>query len=157
MKGRLILLFVVLPLLDLSLLLKVGQWLGALSTAALVVGTGFLGALLARRQGMAALARAGADLSSGRLPDASLLDGLSVLVGGALLLTPGVLTDILGFGLLIPVSRRLLQKLAIRFAAQRIAKGSAASPPVEVYRRSPSGGSKPLETIDKIEIHEAGR
>ena len=95
MLGRLIF-FVAVPLLELAILLQIGQWIGLPSTIALVVTTGVAGAALARRQGIRAFLAVQRELASGRLPGRSLLDGLAILVGGALLLTPGVLTDVIG-------------------------------------------------------------
>ncbi len=82
--------------------------MGVWSTVALVAATGLLGAALARLEGTRALASVQSELAAGRLPARSLLDGAAVLVGGALLLTPGILTDVAGFALLLPVTRRPL-------------------------------------------------
>lgn len=123
MLSRLILLFVAVPLLELALLLQVGQWIGLGPTVALVVATGFAGAALARQQGLRAFLAVQQELATGRLPGRSLLDGLSILVGGALLLTPGILTDVLGFSLILPVSRRALQDVLRRRMERRIKEG----------------------------------
>ena len=123
MLSRLILLFVAVPLLELALLLQVGQWIGLGPTVALVVATGFAGAALARQQGLRAFLAVQQELATGRLPGRSLLDGLSILVGGALLLTPGILTDVLGFSLILPVSRRALQDVLRRRMERRIEEG----------------------------------
>lgn len=124
MLSRLILIFVTVPLLELVILLQIGQWLGPMPTVALVVATGAAGAALARRQGIRAFLAVQRELAVGRLPGRSLLDGLSILVGGAFLLTPGVLTDLLGFALLIPGSRRWIQRQARRRLEQRIREGA---------------------------------
>lgn len=123
MLSWLILLFVAVPLLELALLLQVGQWIGLGPTVALVVATGFAGAALARQQGLRAFLAVQQELATGRLPGRSLLDGLSILVGGALLLTPGILTDVLGFSLILPVSRRALQDVLRRRMERRIKEG----------------------------------
>ena len=123
MLSRLILLFVAVPLLELALLLQVGQWIGLVPTVALVVATGFAGAALARQQGLRAFLAVQQELATGRLPGRSLLDGLSILVGGALLLTPGILTDVLGFSLILPMSRRALQAVLQRRMERRIEEG----------------------------------
>ena len=123
MLSRLILLFVAVPLLELALLLQVGQWIGLGPTVALVIATGFAGAALARQQGLRAFLAVQQELATGRLPGRSLLDGLSILVGGALLLTPGILTDVLGFSLILPVSRRALQGVLRRRMERRIKEG----------------------------------
>jgi UPF0716 protein FxsA len=108
MFARLAFLFVVVPLLELALLVQLGQWVGLWPTLGLVFGTGLAGAALARSQGLRTLAAFQSELASGRLPQGPLQDGLAVLVGGALLLTPGLLTDVFGFSLLIPGTRRWL-------------------------------------------------
>lgn len=119
MLARLALLFVVVPLLELALLIQVGQWVGLPATILLVLSTGVAGAALARREGLRTLSALQGELARGALPGQSLLDGLAVLVGGAFLLTPGILTDAAGFLLLLPPSRRWVQ----RRVRKRIEKG----------------------------------
>lgn len=108
--GRLALLFVVVPLVELAFLIQVGSWVGVWPTVGLVFLTGILGATLARAEGLRTLWAFRRELASGKLPGQPLLDGLCILVGGALLLTPGFVTDLAGFALLLPPTRRLLQK-----------------------------------------------
>lgn len=110
MFARLAFLFVVVPLLELALLVQLGQWVGLWPTLALVLATGVAGASLARAQGLRTLAAFQSELAAGRLPSGPLMDGLAVLVGGAFLLTPGLLTDVAGFSLMIPVTRRWIQR-----------------------------------------------
>jgi len=107
--GRLALLFVIVPILELMLLVRLGQVVGLWPTLALVLFTGLTGAALARLEGMRVLFQFQRELASGRLPGQAVLDGISVLVGGAFLLTPGILTDVAGFLLLLPPSRRWIQ------------------------------------------------
>ena len=107
--GRLALFFIVVPVLELFLLIRLGQTVGLWPTLALVVGTGLLGAHMARAEGLRVLFRFQSELASGRLPGQSLLDGIAVLIGGAFLLTPGILTDLTGFALLFPPSRHWIQ------------------------------------------------
>lgn len=106
MLLRLVILFTVLPLVELWLLIRVGQHIGAGPTVLLVVGTGVVGAALARREGLRVLGRIQAELNAGRLPADRMIDALLVLVAGILLVTPGILTDIVGFILLIAPLRR---------------------------------------------------
>ncbi|HUF74666.1 MAG TPA: FxsA family protein [Longimicrobiales bacterium] len=108
--GRLALLFVIVPILELVLLIQLGQVVGLWPTLALVLITGVTGAALARLEGMRVLFQFRKELASGRLPGQALLDGISVLIGGAFLLTPGVLTDFAGFALLLPFTRRWIQR-----------------------------------------------
>lgn len=124
MLSRLILLFVTVPLVELVILLQAAQWIGLLPTVALVVTTGIAGAALARHQGLRAFLAAQHELGAGRLPGRSLLDGLSILIGGVFLLTPGILTDIVGFSLLLPLSRRRLQRAVRRRLERRIREDS---------------------------------
>jgi UPF0716 protein FxsA len=114
---RLLLLFTIVPLAELYLLVKLGSVVGVAPTVALVIFTGVLGAWLARVQGMSVVQRLAADLGEGRLPTDALIDGLLILVAGAVLLTPGLLTDAMGFVLLIPQGRAVVRKVvAARFA-----------------------------------------
>lgn len=108
--GRLALLFVIVPIIELVLLIQLGQVVGLLPTLALVVFTGVTGAWLARAEGVRVFFQFQRELASGRLPGQAMLDGISVLIGGAFLLTPGVLTDVAGFSLLFPPTRRWMQR-----------------------------------------------
>ena len=108
--GRLALLFIVVPILELVILIQIGQLVGLLPTLALVVLTGVGGAALARAEGLRVFLQFRRELAEGKLPGQALLDGLSVLIGGAFLLTPGVLTDLMGLLLLFPPSRRWIQR-----------------------------------------------
>ena len=103
---RLLILFTTIPLLELALLLWIGARIGVVPTVALILFTGVLGAGLARFQGLATWARFQRALAAGRLPTQEILEGLLILVAGAVLLTPGVLTDAAGFSLLVPPTRR---------------------------------------------------
>ncbi len=103
---RLLLAFTVVPLLELYLLMVMGRYLGLPATIALVVVTGFLGAALAKSQGMRTWARVRREMQDGQVPTEALLDGLLIFIAGAVLLTPGLLTDLLGFFLLAPAGRR---------------------------------------------------
>jgi len=122
--GRLALLFVIVPLVELVLLIELGRLIGLLPTVALVVFTGVTGAFLARAEGVRVFFQFQRELASGRLPGQSMLDGISVLVGGAFLLTPGVLTDVLGFSLLLPFTRRWIQRRVRERLERQIREGS---------------------------------
>ena len=104
----LFLFFLLVPLLEIYLLIKVGGVIGAFPTVFLVVFTAILGAWLLRLQGFATLARVRATLAQGGIPALEMLEGAVLLAAGALLLTPGFFTDALGFALLIPALRRAL-------------------------------------------------
>lgn len=119
MLARLALLFVTVPLAELALLVWVGRRMGLVPTVALVVATGLAGAALARWQGLATLARFRAALDAGRLPHGELVDGTLILVAGAVLLTPGLLTDVAGFLLLVPPVRRLVRERTMAAIGRR--------------------------------------
>lgn len=144
MLSRLIVIFVAVPLLELAILLRIGQWIGLMPTVALVVTTGVAGAALARQQGIRAFLAVQRELASGRLPARPLLDGLAILVGGALLLTPGVLTDLVGFALLLPLPRRWLRRLARGALERRIREGTVR---FEVH------GADGTATTGRAEVH----
>lgn len=103
-----LILFVVVPILEMWLLIKVGSLIGALPTIGLVLLTAMIGLALLRRQGFATLMRANQKLEQGQIPAREMLDGLFLAAGGALLLTPGFITDAMGFVCLIPGLRQLL-------------------------------------------------
>ena len=104
-------LFVVVPAVELVLLAYVSQYTGWLVALAVVVVTGLIGAWLVKRQGMAAWNAIGAAFQQGRLPAGELADGALVLIGGAFLLTPGLLTDAVGFLLMVPAVRGQVRKV----------------------------------------------
>lgn len=111
MLTKLLLLFILIPTIELILLIQIGRWIGTLPTIGLIIFTGVLGAYLARRQGVQVLARLRAELQAGRLPAEPIFDGVIVLVAGAFLITPGILTDTAGFLCLIPATRRLIKRV----------------------------------------------
>ncbi|MFP4374468.1 MAG: FxsA family protein [Spirochaetaceae bacterium] len=102
---RLAVLFTAIPIVELYILIKIGRLIGALSTIAIVLVTGVVGAGLARRQGVRVWYEIQMQMQQGVFPADRLIDGLLLVVAGAVLITPGVLTDILGFAILIPASR----------------------------------------------------
>ena len=110
MFGKLLLLFIVTPLVELWLLLRIGSRLGPGPTIALVIVTGTLGAALARRQGVQTWHAIQNEMRQGRAPGAMLVDALLIFVAGLLLITPGVLTDVVGFALLLPPCRAVIRK-----------------------------------------------
>jgi UPF0716 protein FxsA len=107
---RLILIFIVVPLMEILLLIEIGSRIGTLNTISIIILTGILGGYMMRQQGFAILANIRMDFSQGRMPTGELINGALVLVGGILLLTPGFFTDAVGFVLLIPGSRAFVRK-----------------------------------------------
>jgi UPF0716 protein FxsA len=103
--AKLALLFTVVPLVELYLLLLIGDLLGLLPTVTVVVATAFVGAWLAKREGRRVLGQWRESLGAGRMPEEGVLGGVLLLVGGVLLVTPGVLTDVAGLALLVPFTR----------------------------------------------------
>ena len=103
-------LFIVVPLLELIILIRVGEIIGIGATIVLVITTAVIGVSLLKRQGLAAMSRARDTLEAGEFPVESVVDGACLLVAGAFLLTPGLLTDTVGFSLLIPGLRRSLAR-----------------------------------------------
>ncbi|RJP37020.1 MAG: FxsA family protein [Phycisphaerales bacterium] len=120
MFARLLLLFTVVPLVELMILLRLGEWMGWQSTLGLVLLTGVIGAALARREGFRTLSRIRGELSRGATPAGELVDAAMIFVAAALLVTPGVLTDLAGFLLLIRPCRRGLRAWLGRRFAERI-------------------------------------
>nr|MBD3245607.1 membrane protein FxsA [Candidatus Omnitrophota bacterium] len=116
MFGYLLLLFTLVPLIELALLIQIGQYIGTLNTVLLVIVTGVCGAYLARAQGFILIRDIRRELDQGIMPAERMLEGVIVLASGVVLLTPGILTDILGFLGLIPVTRQVLKRwLKYRF------------------------------------------
>lgn len=113
MLLKLILLFTVIPVVELALLLEVNKHIGFNYTILIVIVTGVVGSYLARSQGRGILNNIKFAMSQGEMPGDELINGLCVIVGGAFLITPGLLTDFAGFILVIPHTRMLL-KLYIR-------------------------------------------
>ena len=164
--GRLFLLFVAVPLADLTLLVWVGERLGFWPTVATVVLTAAVGSWLARREGTAAWRRVRGKLGAGGLPGPELTDGLIILVAGVLLLTPGFITDVVGILGLLPPTRALGRRaLAERFRRAvesgrvRVASGGMGGPfgaPFGAAGRGPMGGvGAPHEpTVEDAEVVE---
>ncbi len=107
------LLFIIIPLAELYLMIKVGEYIGAFWTVALVLITAFIGVNMLRYQGMSMLTRAQHSLSQGTLPAMEMMEGMVLAVGGVLLIAPGFITDILGFLCMIPVTRRIIIQVMI--------------------------------------------
>ncbi len=109
----LFIIFLTIPVLEIYLLIKVGSAIGSGYTILLVFATAILGAYLLRKQGLSTFARAQSSLSKHELPAMEMMEGLILLLTGALLLTPGFFTDVVGFLCLIPMVRQLLVKKLI--------------------------------------------
>ena len=124
MGKLLFLLFTVVPVLELWLLVEVGQLMGAGPTIGLVLLTGVIGAALAKREVLKVIREWQGAMAEARLPKDGVLSGLLVLVGGVLLVTPGMVTDVLGFSLLLPPTRRAIAAVVRKHLEKKIAQGS---------------------------------
>ncbi|MDP9345597.1 MAG: FxsA family protein [Actinomycetota bacterium] len=121
MFPLLLVLFIVVPIVEIFAIIQVGQAIGVLWTIALLIADSILGSLLMRSQGRAAWRRFNAAIAEGRAPAREVLDGVLVIFGGALLLTPGFVTDVFGVAFLLPPTRAVLRKVLVRrFAARMI-------------------------------------
>lgn len=121
----LLLLFTCIPILELFVLIRVGTIIGPLQTILLVLVTGVVGAWMARNEGRDTLRRIRNQFNHGRVPSAELQDGLIILFSGALLLTPGLITDTIGFLGLLPLTRPWLKRLARSFFKRNIGRSSS--------------------------------
>jgi len=117
---RLLLLLTVVPLVELWILLELARRFGWQTTLALVIVTGVLGAWLARREGLKTFARIQSDLAQGTPPAAAVVEGVLILAAGMVLVTPGILTDLFGFALLIPPIRRSVRRYLVRTFKKRV-------------------------------------
>ena len=129
MLPLLVLLFIVVPIAELALIIQVGQEIGVWWTIAILIADSLLGSLLMRAQGRAAWRNFNVALQSGRPPAREALDGVLVIFGGALLLTPGFISDILGLLLLAPPTRAIARRVLVRrFAARMVASATRDRP-----------------------------
>src|SRR3954452_19321435 len=131
MPLLLVILFIVVPIAELALLIQVGQAIGVWWTILLLVADAILGSWLLRSQGRAEWARFNVALAEGRIPHREVIDGVLVIFGGVLLLTPGFITDIFGLLFLFPPTRVLMRGLLVRRGALGVvgAMPGATSPP----------------------------
>ncbi|HET6997665.1 MAG TPA: FxsA family protein [Solirubrobacterales bacterium] len=139
----LVILFIVVPIAELYVIIQVGQWIGIWPTLALLLADALLGSMLLRHQGRSAWRRFNEALAQRRFPGTEVADGVLIVIGGTLLLTPGFLTDIAGLFLLIPptraIARRLLRRFTIgRFVVVGMPGGGGPGP-------GPTGASRPYD------------
>lgn len=125
MFGIVLLLFLVVPLVELYIIVEVQSSIGLAETIFLLIAVSVLGAWLVRREGLGVIGRVQAELAQGRIPGGALVDGLLILVAGALMLTPGFMTDGLGLVLLLPFTRAGVRALLVRRFRHRIGLGRA--------------------------------
>jgi len=145
----LVLLFIVVPIAELFVIIQVGEAIGVLPTIALLIADSILGSVLMKAQGRTAWRRFNAAVAEGRIPHREVLDGALVIFGGALLLTPGFISDILGILLLLPptralvralVARRILPRLVVSRFGAPAASAMGGGPGAEARRSRPGRG-----------------
>jgi UPF0716 protein FxsA len=137
----LVALFIVIPIAELYVIIQVGQAIGALPTIAILLADSIIGSLLLRSQGRTAWRRFNEALRAGRVPAREVLDGALVIFGGAFLITPGFLTDIVGIILLLPPTRAVVRRMTVRIFARRFvvsAVGTAGAAGARAARRRPN-------------------
>jgi len=120
MVPILVIAFILVPLAELAVLIAVGDWIGLVPTLVLLLVVSVAGAWLAKREGLAAWRRFQQALAEGRMPTVEVADGAMILLAGALLLTPGFLSDVVGVLLLLPPTRAMARRLAPRLAERRL-------------------------------------
>lgn len=160
MPVLLVLLFIVVPIAELYVIIQIGQAIGVLPTIALLIVDSVVGAALMRAQGRAAWRRFNAALGEGRVPGREVIDGALVIFGGALLLTPGFLTDILGLILLLPPTRALVRGVLVRrFSGRVVARASRGSEArvgrVFGFQSGPRGAGRSRAADDDVVEAEA--
>jgi UPF0716 protein FxsA len=127
--AALVALFIAVPLVELYVILKVGDAIGVLWTILILAADSVLGSLLLRSQGRAVWRRFNEALAADRMPHREVVDGVLVIFGGALLITPGFVTDVVGLIFLVPPTRALVRRLAVRRLGRRIAVEAAGPLP----------------------------
>jgi UPF0716 protein FxsA len=152
MVPILVIAFVLVPLAELAVLIAVGDWIGLVPTLILLLVVSVVGAWLAKREGLAAWRRFQLALASGRMPTVEVADGAMILLAGALLLTPGFLSDVLGILLLLPPTRAMARRWAPRLAERRLRRRSGRRVVVDGTAR-PAGSTRvtwgPAEVGDR--------
>jgi UPF0716 protein FxsA len=146
MLPLLFLLFILLPIAELWLIIEIGGAIGVLPTLALLIVDSLVGAALARSQSRAAWERFNQAMAEGRIPAKEIFNGAMIILGGALLLTPGFITDVFGLLLLIPPTRAVIRGFLTRLLGKR---GSVAFRVAEFgYARRPGSGPRASRSYD---------
>jgi UPF0716 protein FxsA len=154
----LLFIFIIIPLIELAVILKVNSFIGIGWTLGLIIITAFVGVKLLRQQGIGTLLRANQKMQQGQMPAQELAEGFLLALAGALLLTPGFVTDAVGFTLLVPATRKALVHKVIAFIAPRMMTGGSFqsdpfnqnAPFKDVH--SQAGGSQGSHPQEKITI-----
>lgn len=147
--GRLFLLFTIVPLVELYLLIAIGRILGPVPTIGLVLITGALGAWFARLEGARVIQRWQEAIARHEMPKEGVIDGFLIFVGGLLLITPGILTDIAGLCMVVPPTRRIIARYVRAWFERQIAEGR-----VQVYTSGYNGGARGPGGVIDVEGEE---
>lgn len=144
-------LFFLIPLVEIYLLIQVGGVIGVLPTILLVVLTAVVGAFLLRQQGLSTLARFQASVAKGEVPAGAMLEGVMLIIGGALLMTPGFFTDAIGFACLLPFSRKWLAKAMLsRAKPGQFSPGSSSASYTSYVHTENSGPYSNQHSADAV-------
>jgi UPF0716 protein FxsA len=152
--GKLFLLFTLVPFIEVYILIRVGSHIGFWETVCIVIMTGMIGAWLARQQGSHLFRKLLQDIQQGRLPADTILDGVLVLIGSVLLITPGFITDIFGIGLIFPPTRLVVRKILQKRITAKIKHGMSKMKSGAVHDDAhpdfwkPSADSKIIDATD---------
>jgi UPF0716 protein FxsA len=120
MFFKLFLIFAVVPVIELALLINIGSLIGVLNTVIIVILTATIGAYMVRMEGIGVMYRIQRNMQEGIFPGNELINGMMILIAGAMLLTPGFFTDVLGFLMVFPVSREFIKKIARRYIKKKM-------------------------------------
>jgi UPF0716 protein FxsA len=123
MFFKLFLLFTLIPVIELTLLIKIGSIIGTFNTITIVILTAIIGAYMVRLEGFGVMTRIQRDMQEGIFPAEELINGMMILLAGALLLTPGFFTDAVGFLMVFPVSRNFIKRFARRYIEKKMSTG----------------------------------
>jgi len=148
---RLLFLMTVVPAVELYLLIQIGSWLGGLETVLLIVVTGMVGAAMAKREGLGVLRTIQDQLAAGSVPTSELAEGVLVLVGGILLMTPGVLTDAFGLVLIAPWTRRPMAVRLKEWAKARSTIDTGGAHGFSVNIGAPQVGEASRDIADRFD------
>ncbi len=120
MLFKLFLLFIIIPVSELALLIKIGTFIGTFNTIVIVILTAIIGAQMVKSEGIGVMYRIRKNMEDGIFPTEELINGMMILIAGVLLLTPGFLTDFAGFLMVFPVSREYIKKIAKRYIKRKM-------------------------------------
>lgn len=121
--GKLFLLFAILPIIEIALLINVGEIIGGWNTVGIVIITAFVGAYLVRKEGLSTLTTAQQKMQSGAMPGQEMAEGFLLVIAGVLLVTPGFVTDGIGFLLSMPLTRPLIAKSLLKQLTVKVVNG----------------------------------